>query len=265
MVRKILAWVALLGSIVCGKCLSVQAAERTPETIAKAEKAARDHLEKLKGSWATVQYIKDEDVEAVSPHHYLFSVLFRQFPVARPLPEGLTASNLLVVDGKGKATVLRDAAALEKFFKTHATAKKEEGKKAAVRAWLRLSQQYHQDGFYIFDLVPDSVKVEARKASGVVTAMRGGGGTLHAELTFDDDGKLDKVREEAKLRRGPRPICQASKLLDPDPLVRRIVEQDLLIMGTAAKDYLDEQRAQATPELRRAIDRRWQRIVESER
>jgi hypothetical protein len=260
-----LAWIAMLSAFVCGKGLSVQAAERTPETIAKAEKTARGHLEKLKGSTATVQYIKDEDVEAVLPHHYLFSVLFRQFPVARPLPEGLKASNLLVVDGKGKATVLTDAAALEKLFQARVTAKKEEGKKAAVRAWLRLAQQYHQDGFYTFALVPDSVKVEAQKAGGAVTVMKGGGGTLSAALTFDDNGKLDKVREEAKLRRGPRPICQASKLLDPDPLVRRIVEQDLLIMGTAAKDYLDEQRAQASPELRRAIDRLWQRIVESER
>jgi hypothetical protein len=31
-------------------------------------------------------------------------------------------------------------------------------------------------------------------------------------------------------------------------------------MGLAAREYLDEQRAQAGPELRRAIDRLWQRI-----
>jgi hypothetical protein len=260
-----LFWVALLGAIVCGKGLSVKAAERTPETIAKTEKAAKDHLVKLKGDAGVVQYVKDEDVEAVLPHCYLFSVLFRQFPVARVVPEGLKASNLFAVDGEGKVTVLTDAAALEKFCQAQVTAKKEADKKAAVRAWLRLSQQYHQDGFYTFALVPDSVKVEGQKASGVVTVMRGGSGTLRAALTFDDDGKLDKIREEAKLRPGPRPICQASKLLDADPLVRRIVEQDLLIMGTAAKDYLDEQRDRATPELRRAIDRLWQRIVESER
>jgi hypothetical protein len=36
-------------------------------------------------------------------------------------------------------------------------------------------------------------------------------------------------------------------------------------MGRAAKYYLDEQRAGATPELQRAIDRIWQRILAEER
>src|SRR6184192_2360441 len=62
------------------------------------------------------------------------------------------------------------------------------------------------------------------------------------------------------IRPGPRPICQATKLLDPDPLVRRICEQDLLIMGLSARDYLMEQRARATPELRAALDRLWEKI-----
>jgi hypothetical protein len=31
-------------------------------------------------------------------------------------------------------------------------------------------------------------------------------------------------------------------------------------MGSAAKPYLDEQRAKATPELKAAIDRIWERI-----
>ena len=90
--------------------------------------------------------------------------------------------------------------------------------------------------------------------------MAGGSGTVTASLTFDDAGKLAKVSEEAKFRPGPRPICQATKLLDPDAIVRKMAEQDLLIMGLAAREYLNEQRAQAGPELRRAIDRLWQRI-----
>jgi hypothetical protein len=40
--------------------------------------------------------------------------------------------------------------------------------------------------------------------------------------------RIDKVdawlREQ--LRAGPRPICQATKLLDRDPIVRRMAEQD---------------------------------------
>jgi hypothetical protein len=90
--------------------------------------------------------------------------------------------------------------------------------------------------------------------------MKGGNGDINVELTFDADGKLTKATEKADIKPGPRPVCHATKLLDPDPVVRAIVEQDLLIMGRAAKPYLDEQRAKAAPELQEAIDRIWQRI-----
>ena len=90
--------------------------------------------------------------------------------------------------------------------------------------------------------------------------MQGGNGELTAALEYGKDGKLAKVVETAKIRPGPRPICQATKLLDADPIVRRMAEQDLLIMGLFARDYLMEQRELATPELRAAIDRVWQQI-----
>ena len=115
----------------------------------------------------------------------------------------------------------------------------------------------------------EATKVSATKqgkdVSARVVVMSGGSGMLGARLNFDRAGKLTAVSEEAKIRPGPRPICQATKLLDPDPVVRRMAEQDLLIMGRAAKPYLDEQRAKATPELRRAIDRVWQRILDEGR
>jgi hypothetical protein len=241
-------------------------AKPTPESIAKAEKAVTEHLEKLKGAGAAVRYIQDDAVEKAFPRYYLFAVLFRQFPVGRVPPKGLKASNLFAVDGDAKVTTLTDAKGLEKFFQSNLAAVKEEAQmKTAIRAWLRLTQQHHQDGFYTFRIMDDAIKVEGKTARGTVVAMKGGSGTLSARLTFDDEGKLSKVSEEAKLRPGPRPICHATKLLDSDPLVRRIAEQDLLIMGTAARDYLNEQRAKASPELRRAIDRLWQRILDAER
>jgi hypothetical protein len=89
--------------------------------------------------------------------------------------------------------------------------------------------------------------------------MEGGNGELNVTLEFEK-GQLAKANETAKIREGPRPICQATKLLDADPIVRRMAENDLLYLGDLVKDYLDEQRAQATPELRQAIDRLWQRI-----
>jgi hypothetical protein len=240
--------------------------KRTAETIAAAEKAAKEQLAKLKGSAARVQYIKDDAVEAAFPRYYLFSVLFPQYPVARiPPSKDLKTSNLFAVDAEGKVTILTEVGALEKFVQANYRAKSDERKKQAIEAWLRLAQQYHQDGFYTFQLMGDAVKIEGNKVRGIIVAMKGGSGTLAATLTFAEDGKLEKVQQEAKLRRGPRPICQATKLLDNDPLVRRIAEADLLIMGLAARDYLDEQRAKASPALQQAIDRVWQRILDAER
>ena len=268
MIGRIGSGTALLLGVVllaCSWSIAAEESKRTPEALAKAEKATKDHLATLKGAAARVDYIKDDAVESAFPKAYFFAVFFPQFPVGRVPPKDLKVSNLFAVDGDGKVTVLTERAGLEKFFQANNTAKGDAAKKTAVQAWLRLSQQYHQDGFYAFSLMEDALKVDGKKASGVVVVMRGGSGTLSAALTFDDDGKLDKVSEEAKLRRGPRPICQATKLLDNDPLVRRIAEEDLVIMGPAAKDYLDEQRVKAEPELQRAIDRVWQRIQASER
>jgi hypothetical protein len=81
-------------------------------------------------------------------------------------------------------------------------------------------------------------------------------------MLFDSDGVLDSVSETRAVRPGVRPICQATKLLDADPLVRRIAEQDILVMGRSAQEYLDGQRAKAQPRLREAIDRIWKRIVD---
>ena len=49
-------------------------------------------------------------------------------------------------------------------------------------------------------------------------------------------------------------MCQATRLLDSDPIMRAMAAQDLLIMGRAAMPYLREQRKTAAPELVRAID-----------
>ena len=80
-------------------------------------------------------------------------------------------------------------------------------------------------------------------------------------MTFGAAGSFVSVLEKGALRPGIRPICQATKLLDSDPIVRRMAEQDLLVMGPAAKPYLDQVRARVRPKLQQAIDRIWQRIV----
>jgi hypothetical protein len=270
MKRIVLAGAALLGWATLAAAAPAPGKKPpTAEEIKQAVKVVQGD-EKLTARGAAIGPIEDPAVGKALPEYVFVSVLFRQYPVGRVPPEGLKASNVFAVDRDGKVTVLTDAKELEKFFRANlAPAKEDDPLKDAARAWVRLAQQFRQDGFFKFSLMDDATKVSpeegGKSATATVVAMQGGSGTLSATLTFDEAGKLAKVAETNKLRPGPRPICQATKLLDADPVVRRMAEQDLLIMGTAARTYLDEQRAKASPELRQAIDRVWRRIVDAER
>jgi len=237
------------------------------EDIQKAEAQVKDYLAKIKGESGQILYLGNENLDKVLPGHRFFAVRYRIYPVARKLPEGMRPSNVFVVATNARAAHLKDAKALENYFKTNLIDVKA-GRDAtfALLSWLTLSQEFHQDGFYKFKL-PDMTTGDSGngitiKASAVV--MAGGNGELGAELAFNKAGKLTGVTETAKIKRGPRPICQATKLLDADPLVRRICEQDLLYLGPLALDYLREQRGLANPELRRAIDRLTERILRGE-
>lgn len=199
------------------------------------------------------------------PNHHFIVVRYRIFPVARVLPEGMHPSNLFAVSKDGKLEHLKDAKTLEAFFRAHSPAvKSEPDAKAMLAAWLTLAQEFHQDGMYLFEVMDKEFTVDGDKANGRAIVMKGGNGQISAELVIDKDGKLAQATEKAALRPGPRPICQATKLLDADPLVRRIAEQDLLIMGLSARDYIQEQRQLAPPALREAIDRVWQQIVKND-
>jgi hypothetical protein len=147
-------------------------------------------------------------------------------------------------------------------------------------AWLRLSEAFSQDGFFTFAAPQVTVTTatgethgrpprhrhrrqrRAIQVTGSVTVTAGGRGGIRVAMDFDSDGVLDSLSETRDVRPGVRPICQATKLLDADPVVRRMAEQEILVMGKSAKEYLDGQRVKAKPELRAAIDRLWKRIVD---
>jgi hypothetical protein len=236
------------------------------EAQAKAEKVVKDFLDDKKVT-IPAKPIEDEALAKAFPGSHFFSLGFPQFPVARRAPEPFKSQNLFIVPKDGKMVHLTDTKELEKFFKDNLKAvKDDDAAKQAAQAWLLLSVTFKQDGFFKFAVPKDALKVAEekgeKKASGKADVTQGGKGDLVATLTFDDKGKLAKVAEENAIKPGVRPICQATKLLDADPLVRRIAEQDILVMGRACKDYLDEQRAKAAPELKQAIDRIWKRIVD---
>src|SRR5262249_13177916 len=154
--------------------------------------------------------------------------------------------NLVAVSKDNKPKVINSQKDLQKFFETNLPAASSDAKlKDAARAYALAAKELHQDGFFTFKLEDDSTKVEGDKektAKAKVTVSQGGTGTLEVALKFDKDGKLTKIDETSKIKPGIRPICQATKLLDKDPVVRAMAEQCLLVMGRAAKDYLDEQK-----------------------
>lgn len=244
----------------------------TDDEIKKAQGQIEDALKAVNGNFARIQPITDDAVLKSFPKYLCFSVMFPQYPVARVSPPGHSASNIYVIPRgqEGKPLLFAEASKLEGFFKSNLPPANDETRaKDAVRAWLYLASTYSNDGFYKFQLMDEATQVskegKGKKATGKVVAMAGGNGDITGTVQFDDAGKLTSATVAAKLRPGPRPICQATKLLDTDPIVRRMAEQDLLIMGQAAKSYLDEQRAKAVPELQKAIDRLWQRILEEDR
>ena len=208
--------------------------------------------------------VKSEEVlKKVLPDYTIVNVRFRIYPIAKILPPGMGPSNLFAVKD-GMVEHLKDVKAMQKFVREHqAPAKDEAGARRLLAAWLTLSQEFHQDGMFKFEVLDKEFAVEGKdemNVKGRLTVMSGGNGEMRATVTVDKEGKLAKVEENPAIRPGPRPICQATKLLDAEPIVRRIAEQDLLIMGLAARDYLFEQREAANPDLRDAIDRIWQQI-----
>jgi hypothetical protein len=253
---------------------AVGAAQPDPKKeVERAEKLVNEFLGKHKADGAKVEVITDtKELAKAFPEHQFVAIHFREWPIAKAPPKPLALRNLVVVAKDGKLLHLTDAKGLEQFFQeTLAPIKKDAGDNL-VEAWLRLTQEFVQDGFYKFEF--DRTKGSFGKSpEGSFMAGRwlkvvpemGNKGSFKAELYFDAKGKLTKVVEDNQVLRGIRPKCQATRLLDADPVIRAICEQDILVMGKAAYQYLMEQRASASPELRQAIDRIWQQILDENR
>jgi hypothetical protein len=174
-----------------------------------------------------------------------------------PIPRG--PNTIFVFDTNENLVELPGKKELEKFFQSNVREGASPDK--VVRAWLRLRMVYRKDEYLEFKY-PDKTKSAGNTVSAVVEVVsKDDEGSFEAVLWFDDDGKFSQVNEERdSIRVWPRPICQAKLLTYPDALVRATAEHSLLVMGSRAKPYLLEQRANARADLRREIDRVLKRI-----
>jgi hypothetical protein len=260
---------ALLGvSLTLAVLVTTPCAAKSEEENKKAENLVRQRFPVLgTQGMPPLAPVSEPKVTGAFPRQSFFVLGIRQYPVARLPPEPLKVRNLFAVTKDDRVQHLTDIKGLEKFFRTSlGPVTDTKSAKDSVEAWLRLSQEFKQDGFFKFSIPEELLAADNSKgewqASGKALVTAGGRGEIRANLTFTAEGKLAKVEEKNTVKAGVRPICQATKLLDPDPVVRQMAEKDILVMGRAAKEYLDEQRAKASPELRQAIGRVWQRIVE---
>ena len=217
--------------------------------------------------------VVDDPVARAFPGNSFYVLRFRQYPVAVAPPTPLTTNNVFVVMPDGSVEHLRDVEALKRFFQTTLAPIRTKMKaKDAAKAWLRLAQEFQQDGFLQFTIRDDSIRIASTKDAGlhatgraVVNQHGGNSGEIFAALTFNPAGALADVAETVNIKQGIRPICQATKLLDPDPIVRGMAEQAILVMGKDAKEYLNEVRTTASARLRQAIDLILERIRAEDR
>jgi len=224
-----------------------------------------DFLSKFKAARAgQVLAVDSAALKTVLPKHSFFVLRFRQFPVAiQPAPP-LAVNNVFAISGK-TVTHLKSDQDLNKLFTSTVTVMKDAASaQSAVTAWLRLAQEFRQDGFFEFD----APKVVVRENGGSVTAegvasvvtKRGDKGEVTVAMVFVD-GRPKEIRPGGKVHAGIRPRCQATLLLDANPIVRQIARRDLVVMGSAAREYLVGQRAKASPELKKVIDDVWLQIL----
>jgi hypothetical protein len=235
-----------------------------PKEVQQAKTQVEDYLKSIDGlkQNPTVKWLGDPAVKEVFPNLTLFAVRYRKFPIAVAPPGKLTSANVFVVGGKEKLQVLTNPDDFPKFFSGEFQANKikvtEKSAAVCLRAWLKVSEELLQDGFYTFEIVKTDIKKKGAdqfEGEGRSMVAKGGNGDIEVTMQFSADGTLT-AGQKYTLKPGARPKCQATKLLDPDPIVRYMAESELLFMGVAAKSYLVEQRGRARdPNLRQAIDR----------
>ena len=233
-------------------------AQPKAEQVKAAQKKVAQMVADRGGKFATITPITDKSLSAVFPEQMFFSVRFPTAPVALVPPKGFKSANVVVVSDD--MLLFPDHNKLNKFFVDHFNNKKNitaEEAKQGTRAILVLFQELFQDGFYTFEILPPTLEKEGGdfKTNCRSIVKKGGNGEIKVMAGFSPNGGF-KVNQALSLKPGPRPRCQATKLLDRDPIVRYMADAELRFLGVAALPYLRDQLNKAdSRRLRRAIAR----------
>ena len=175
-----------------------------------SEALVEDYLEDIGATGYTITAVTADYIKNSFPVTDFFAVLFRRYPVPAPLPNGLSASNLFLVQNGTVSPLLLPADLEDFFFDALAPVDDEDAAADAGLSWLRLTEVFSQDGFYTFSAPEVNVLATPNGefiVTGSVTVTAGGRGSIKAELQFDAfDGSLEDVSETRNVRPGVRPI-----------------------------------------------------------
>ncbi|MBS1723879.1 MAG: hypothetical protein JSS66_13105 [Armatimonadetes bacterium] len=204
------------------------------------------------------------------------SLRYREYPVIVAGPKPMAQRNVFMVDRACTVHVFTKREALRKdFLAQKVSASGVSAAREVALAYARASSEFSQDGFFQFLYEYDRTSGQkdgdriVAVAKAPVVERSGDKGALVVTVTFVSTqvGKwvVQDIVEKDTVQPGVRPICQCTLLLDPNPIVRKMAERDLLVMGRAAFPYMAEQEALAGPELQKEIQRVRQRILRGER
>jgi hypothetical protein len=230
-------------------------------------------------AWADVNHVNltgygtflygTKEIAAVLPGYSFVIIIHIEHPVANTnIDPALGTNSIAAVDKNLGVEIINSTDSLVRFFQAHQIPAAGEKMLLTVKAWLGLSQELKDDGFYSFTIREDSLRIlpiDSIQAEGISEVTGGGSGAIKANILFGTASHIIyNVVEQVELVEGIRPVCQSTKLLDKDPIVRRMAEGDLLSMGTSCLDYLSVQHAKAAPRLKVAIDAIYQKIMKQE-
>jgi hypothetical protein len=201
---------ALREAIAGNKKALATAAKKVVEQITRQEqKKLEEQLARRKSTQAIVYPVADESVARVFPEHLVLAVRFPLYPVAIQPRAPLKSQNLFIVDKDGQMEHVTDFQGLEEFFRAHVgTVVKESQAREAARAWLSMTVELSQDGYFqftkTFKVGPAKTGLEAVGKATVKPEM-GNKGSIEVTMTFELDGELGEVREKKNLVAGIRP------------------------------------------------------------
>lgn len=215
-------------------------------------------------------FVDDPAIQNAFPERLFYTLRFRQWPIGFDIPAPMRSNNIFTLSKASGLKLITDLDQLKNLFKAEiANATTVKKQRDVTMAWIRLQEELAQDGMYQFltPLIENSTSAKGNTFNAVakVSTNTGNLGQLQANFVFGTNGTVLSINATNNLQEGMRPICQSTKLLDQDPIIRSMAKRDLLIMGRFAKPYLEEIRSTVSPELKREIDAIWKQIEKENR